>query len=142
MWCDRMLVAYDGSAASERALEMALGIAQQSPEVGIVFVHVARLAGTGGSMAGMDAMIAAEADQTRIRLEEIAGSIPNPTEVKVLVGTSPADLVVRCAREEGCDLIIMGSRGRGGVKGYLGSVSYAVTKESPVAVLIAKEDER
>lgn len=63
----------------------------------------------------------------------------NPTEVKVLKGTSPADLIVNCAKEEGCDLIIMGSRGQGGVKGFLGSVSYAVTKESPVTVLIAKE---
>ena len=32
----------------------------------------------------------------------------------------------------------MGSRGKGGVKGYLGSVSYGVVQESPVAVLIAK----
>ena len=37
-------------------------------------------------------------------------------------------------KEEGCDLIIMGSRGQGGVKGFLGSVSYAVTKESPIDV--------
>ena len=46
---------------------------------------------------------------------------------------------MNCAKDEGCDLIIMGSRGQGGVKGFLGSVSYAVTKESPVTVLIAKE---
>ena len=41
--------------------------------------------------------------------------------------------------EEGCDLIIMGSRGQGGVKGFLGSVSYAVVQGSPIAVLIAKD---
>ena len=71
--------------------------------------------------------------------EAIAAELPNPAEVKVLKGTSPADLIVNCAKDEGCDLIIMGSRGQGGVKGFLGSVSYAVTKESPVTVLIAKE---
>ena len=75
----------------------------------------------------------------REELEAIAADMVNPTEVKVLKGTSPADLIVNCAKEEGCDLIIMGSRGQGGVKGFLGSVSYAVTKESPVTVLIAKE---
>ena len=34
----------------------------------------------------------------------------------------------------------MGSRGRGGVKGYLGSVSDAVVQGSPIAVLITKEE--
>ena len=75
----------------------------------------------------------------REELEAIAADMVNPTEVRVLKGTSPADLIVNCAKEEGCDLIIMGSRGQGGVKGFLGSVSYAVTKESPMTVLIAKE---
>ncbi|WP_295999693.1 universal stress protein [uncultured Adlercreutzia sp.] len=50
--------------------------------------------------------------------------------------------MVNCAKDEGCDLIIMGSRGQGGVKGFLGSVSYAVTKESPMTVLIAKEGDQ
>lgn len=142
MWCEKMLVAYDGSTASQRALQMALGIAEHDADMGLVLVHVARLAGTGGSMAGVDTMIAQEADDVRQTLEEVAASVPNPVEVRVLAGTSPADLIVRCARDEGCDLILMGSRGQGGVKGFLGSVSYAVTKESPVAVLIAKEDGR
>ena len=75
----------------------------------------------------------------RQELEEAAAALPNPSRVVLLKGTSPADLIVNCAKEEGCDLIIMGSRGQGGVKGFLGSVSYAVTKESPVTVLIAKE---
>ena len=75
-------------------------------------------------------------------LEAVAEMLPNPAEVRLLRGTSPADLIVSCAIEEGCDLIVMGSRGQGGVKGYLGSVSYAVTKESPVTVLIAKDGAR
>ena len=48
-------------------------------------------------------------------------------------------MIALTAEDDGADLIIMGSRGQGGVKGFLGSVSYAVTKESPVTVLIAKE---
>ena len=52
------------------------------------------------------------------RMEAIAADMVNPTEVRVLKGTSPADLIVNCAKEEGCDLIIMGSRGQGGVKGF------------------------
>ncbi|WP_165060992.1 MULTISPECIES: universal stress protein [unclassified Adlercreutzia] len=141
MWCNKILVAYDGSAASKRALNMALGIIRPSEHIELVFVHVTRMAGVGTMTAGVDTVIANDAQDILEELELIANNIPNSVEIKLLVGTSPADLIVRCAREEGCDLIIMGSRGRGGVKGYLGSVSYAVTKESPIAVLIAKEDE-
>ena len=124
MWCKKILVAYDGSAPSHRALEVMREIAAQNPAVEVVLVHVMRLFSSGSAAAGMDT---------------IAADMVNPTEVRVLKGTSPADLIVNCAKEEGCDLIIMGSRGQGGVKGFLGSVSYAVTKESPMTVLIAKE---
>ena len=134
MWCKKILVAYDGSAPSHRALEVMREIAAQNPAVEVVLVHVMRLFSSGSAAAGMD-----DAMAIRQELEAIAADMVNPTEVKVLKGTSPADLIVNCAKEEGCDLIIMGSRGQGGVKGFLGSVSYAVTKESPVTVLIAKE---
>ena len=135
MWCKKILVAYDGSAPSHRALEVMREIAAQNPAVEVVLVHVMRLFSSGSAATVMvdDAMAIRE------ELEAIAADMVNPTEVRVLKGTSPADLIVNCAKEEGCDLIIMGSRGQGGVKGFLGSVSYAVTKASPMTVLIAKE---
>ena len=139
MWCHRMLVAYDGSAPSHRALEVMREIARQNPAAEVVLVHVMRLFSSGAAAAGADTVMVDDAMAIRGELEEVAATLPNPTEVRVLKGTSPADLIVNCAKDEGCDLIIMGSRGKGGVKGYLGSVSYAVTKESPMTVLIAKE---
>ena len=127
MWCKKILVAYDGSAPSHRALEVMREIAAQNPAVEVVLVHVMRLFSSGSAAAGMDTVMVDDAMAIREELEAIAADMVNPTEVKVLKGTSPADLIV------------MGSRGQGGVKGFLGSVSYAVTKESPVTVLIAKE---
>ena len=134
MWCKKILVAYDGSAPSHRALEVMREIAAQNPAVEVVLVHVMRLFSSGSAAAGMDTVMVDDAMAIREELEAIAADMVNPTEVRVLKGTSPADLIVNCAKEEGCDLIIMG-----GVKGFLGSVSYAVTKESPMTVLIAKE---
>lgn len=142
MWCRKALVAYDGSAPSHKALEVMKEIADQNPALEVVLVHVMRLFSSGAAAAGADTVMVDDAMAIRRELEEIADSLANPTEVKVLKGTSPADLIVNCAKDEGCDLIIMGSRGQGGVKGFLGSVSYAVTKESPMTVLIAKEGER
>ena len=132
-------MAYDGSAPSHKALEVMREIARQDPAVEVVLVHAMRLFSSGSAAAGMDTVLVDDAMAIREELEAIAAELPNPREVKVLKGTSPADLIVAAAKDEGCDLIIMGSRGKGGVKGYLGSVSYAVTKESPVTVLIAKE---
>ena len=139
MWTRKILVAYDGSAPSRRALELAAQVAGADPTVELVLAHVVRLFSSGAAAAGIDAVIMDDAASVRAELEAVAEMLPNPAEVRLLRGTSPADLIVSCAIEEGCDLIVMGSRGQGGVKGYLGSVSYAVTKESPVTVLIAKD---
>lgn len=139
MWSKKILVAYDGSEPSYKALDIARQIAASDPDIAVVLVHVMRLFSSGAAAAGIDTVIMDEVEPIKQELTEIAESLPNTTEVKILKGSSPADLIVECAKEKGCDLIIMGSRGQGGVKGFLGSVSYAVTKESPVTVLIAKE---
>ena len=76
------------------------------------------------------------------RLRSLRQSAPSSAfhrRAGLLKGSSPADLLLKCAQDEGCDLIVMGSRGQGGVKGFLGSVSYAVVQGSPIAVLIAKD---
>lgn len=138
MAAKKILVAYDGSEASQKALNIMLTIAEEYPEVDVVLVHVLRILSTGGVASGIDTVAFDAAQPIITELETIAESLPNNVEVKLLKGTSPADLIVNCAAETGADLIIMGSRGVGGVKGYLGSVSYGVVKNSPVTVMIAK----
>ena len=135
MWCSKILVAYDGSAASAKAVMLARSIARQDENIELVLVHVVKLYAMG---SGAESALMSTSDRVLAELADIKAEIPNPTTVHLLKGSSPADLILRCAQQEGCDLIIMGSRGNGGVKGYLGSVSYAVTQASPIAVLIAK----
>ena len=88
-------------------------IAAQNLAVEVVLVHVMRLFSSASAAAGMDTVMVDDAMAIRQELEAIAADMVNPTEVKVLKGTSSADLIVNCAKEEGCDLIIMGSRGQG-----------------------------
>lgn len=135
----KVLVAYDGSEPSKRAIEVLRGITAKSPEVDVILVHVMRLFSSGAAAAGIDTVVMDDAPDIKAELEEIAASLPNTVDVRILKGSSPADLILNCARDEGVDLIIMGSRGKGGVKGFLGSVSYAVIKDSPVTVMIAKD---
>lgn len=139
MWSHKILVAYDGSEPSQRAIEIVRDISGRYPEIDIVLVHVMRLFSSGAAAAGIDTVVMDEASPIKEELEQIASELPNKAEVKILKGSSPADLILNCARDEGADLIIMGSRGKGGVKGYLGSVSYAVVKDSPITVMIAKD---
>jgi nucleotide-binding universal stress UspA family protein len=56
-----------------------------------------------------------------------------------LVEGRPADKIVETAKLESCDLIVIGSRGLGGIKEFfLGSVSDRVADEAPCPVLIVK----
>lgn len=139
MWSHKILVAYDGSEPSRKAVEIVRDISERYPGIEVVLVHVLRIFSSGAAAAGIDTVVMDEAPSMKAELEEIAQSLSAPVDVKILKGTSPADLILNCARDEEVDLIIMGSRGRGGVKGYLGSVSYAVVKDSPVTVMIAKD---
>lgn len=139
MWCSKVLVAYDGSVPSAKALDLARSIGRQDENVELVLVHVVKLYGLG---TGAESVLISEAQTVLEELERIADEVPNKAHAHLLKGTSPADLILKCARDEGCDLIVMGSRGQGGVKGFLGSVSYAVVQGSPIAVLIAKDAPR
>jgi nucleotide-binding universal stress UspA family protein len=58
----------------------------------------------------------------------------------------PAETIIRCAREEGCDLIVMGARPMGRLRGALvrntgvtwGSVAAQVVKLADVPVVVVK----
>jgi len=139
MGTKKILVAYDGSQPAQKALSIMSELAKIDADIQIVLVHVMRLFSSGAAAAGIDTVVMDEAAPIKAELDQIAQSLPNKTEVKILKGSSPADLILNCAQDEGVDMIIMGSRGKGGVKGYLGSVSYALVKDSPVTVMIAKD---
>ncbi|MGI6218111.1 MAG: universal stress protein [Coriobacteriales bacterium] len=134
----KLLVAYDGSIPSRKAVEIAKEIASNQPEVSVTFVHAV---GTPSSSDNIDLHDALEREANKIveELKQLTDDMSNEHEIKLLRGTAPAKMIVDCALEKGTDLIIMGSRGRGGFKGYLGSVCHSVVQTSPINVLIAKQ---
>ncbi|MCK4583380.1 universal stress protein [Candidatus Bathyarchaeota archaeon] len=50
-----------------------------------------------------------------------------------------SDVIVKIAQEEDADLIVMGSRGMGGIVGFLGSTSRHVIEARTKPILIVKK---
>ena len=72
------------------------------------------------------------------RLAELVRSFGLPAETRIRGGV-PAESIIACAKEQDCDLIVMGTHGRRGVfsLGY-GSVAEAVLRQAPCPVLTVK----
>ena len=115
-----ILVAYDGSAPSNRALADALELVECGLGTRVVVLSVS------DPLKMEDPAFVAAARAAGVLLS--------------LGGDEKASLeaIVREAAQEPCGLIVMGSRGLGAIKGMLGSVSTAVLHASPVPVLITK----
>ena len=139
MFCSKILVAYDGSASSQAALKLLDSFIEADPLVEVVYFHALRIY-TAGAEAGAQIAVDQETD-AEAYLDQLVAARPDFSKKVVEPSVSPASDILHAVKEEGCDLIIMGSRGKGGIRGYLGSVSYSVLQRSEVPVLIAKEEE-
>jgi nucleotide-binding universal stress UspA family protein len=134
----------DLSEASRAALGQAAAIARES-RAELILLHVSA---RGGHAAGGEALLAPpprpavhpDRDEGRLKIwtEEAERLAPGAVTSIELMG-SPAEEIVRCAREFGCDLLVMGTHGRSGI-GHLalGSVAEAVIRAAPCPVLVVR----
>jgi nucleotide-binding universal stress UspA family protein len=143
----RVLVAVDGSPHAQRALEEAADLARVSGASLTMIAVVPNssvwvLGGMGwGAYVPEDVVRELDEQQTREyeamldgALESIADSVQPE---KVLAHGRPVQGILDQVRAGDHDLVVMGSRGRGEVKGLLlGSVSHSVLQLSPAPVLI------
>lgn len=144
----KILVAYDGSAPSNRALADALELVECGLGRRVVVLSVsdpakkADPAFAAAARAAGVSLTATEDEKPYLETlehqvaERIAG-FEEVVDLRVAFG-KPQEAIVRFAAEEPCGLIVMGSRGLGAVRGMLGSVSTAVLHASYVPVLITK----
>lgn len=140
MWYSKLLVAYDGSAPSEKAVKTACEMAVEHPECEVIFVYALTISSSALGDLGINQALTAEAEKVREYLELLAQTLPCKTQVKILKGSSPADMIIKCCKDEGCDFIVIGNRGKGGFKGYLGSVSQAVIRGTQAGVVVVKAE--
>ncbi len=133
-----ILVAYDGSAHSRKALEMAANVAQcehSKLKVLYAFDQVPIVLGDDETARFIERAM----NKGRELLAEVTLHLRD-TGLDFSTDTvegPAAEAILRVARMEGCDLIVMGSRGLGMVQGLLlGSVSYRVLHHANIPVLV------
>jgi nucleotide-binding universal stress UspA family protein len=138
-----LLVAYDGSDLSNKALTYAHNLVKDSAAGQLHVVHIYQFPTVvlGESIlpapASVDEEYSEQAQQILSQAKSKLSSYPNTTFV--LKQGQPAVELLEYSKEHGCDLIVMGSRGLGGIREFvLGSVSHNVVQQSRIPVLIIK----
>ncbi|TFY96786.1 universal stress protein [Ramlibacter rhizophilus] len=142
----RILLATDGSAASEHAAQTAIAMAR---------VHKARLTaiyvvdpypymGVGeANPMGFDAYMSAareHAARAHTHVDELCRQgDPVDLQLRMIEDVTALEGILNAAREESADLIVVGSHGRTGIgRALLGSVAGKVVANSKVPVLVVR----
>ncbi|MHA1607106.1 MAG: universal stress protein [Candidatus Freyarchaeota archaeon] len=146
----KILVAVDGSEYSEKAASYALAIAEKfGSEVVVLHVVTTPFFFVGIGNAGVAIAEYGTAKLLAEELENAGKKLLEEYEVKfkevgvkahlVLKRGNPPTAIIETAKEEECDLVIVGSRGLGDVKRFLlGSVSDKVSRHAHCPVLIVR----
>ncbi len=156
----RIMVPLDGSRESTRALKLAGGLARAyGAEVLLLRVvppHPVSISSVTPESVGGPVATELALESARLKERKDAAAAGRYLQAKlrqlrakgikadrrVLVGL-PGQSIIRAARNEGVDLIVMTSRGRGGFKrAILGSTSDEVVRKAGVPVLVVPQKKR
>jgi YjbE family integral membrane protein len=139
-----LLVPVDGSDAAARALQYALALRRSlaDPAVQLHVLNVQRpVSGDVSSFVSGQSLAEYYYERSTEALapaRRIAGDAGAQVQEHRQVGV-PGEVIAEVARQQGCDLIVMGSRGQGGAAAaLLGSVAQATIEHAGVPVLIVK----
>jgi nucleotide-binding universal stress UspA family protein len=135
---DRILVPTDGSTQVESAIEHAVEVA----DVHDASLHGLHVIGTDAfagvametSWGSIDQLLRDDAEEAVERIRDLAAERGVPARTEVVEG-KPSREIVSYAESTDCDLVVMGTHGRGGIdRLLLGSVAESVVRASSVPV--------
>ena len=134
-----ILVPVDGSEGADRAIEKAVMLAQICAAK-LNFLYVANMNQLAINAVLSDAILDSVTKAGNVILDRALEMVPAGVAKESFSDTgSPAVVILDFAETNDIDLIVMGSRGLGVVKGVLlGSVSQYVVEQSKCPVLVVK----
>ncbi len=144
MLFSNILVAFDGSDLSTKALDKAIQLAKANPGCSIEVLNVLQFPNLilgEAYIAATPAMKESMLEETEKMLETAEQKLKSQAvsyQITTIEGL-PAKTIVDFAKKKKSDLIVIGSRGLNGFKELvLGSVSHNVVQHSDIPVLVVK----
>jgi nucleotide-binding universal stress UspA family protein len=146
---EKIFVPIDGSEHADKALDYALNIAKKySASIEILNValtppHIGYVSPPlGPARAVVTYSKELKANSKKMLSKALVKAKKNYPDLSIstkLLEGQPADKIVETAKKGNFDIIIMGSRGLGGIKEFfLGSVSHRVSNDAECPILIVK----
>ena len=139
-----ILVPYDNSEHANNALKEAINMASENPEATIHVVEVVAppqdlvYSSINQTGFGMGVSVVAKGDFAKVVEERNAEQDKELQETIADVVEGFPGTIIETAKHYDCDLIVMGSRGLGAIRGAIGSVSYGVLRSAEIPVLVVK----
>ncbi|MEG0027417.1 MAG: universal stress protein [Raoultibacter sp.] len=137
-----ILVAFDGSDLSIKALNLAADIVRLNSDTQLDVVYAAPVPAfavtEASSMQTVIDSMAGDGEAVISLAQNALDDLGDRVKTKLVRGVYPADEILEIIESGDYDMVVMGSRGLSGIKEYIGSVSYKVLHGSSVPVLIAK----
>ncbi|SEN80647.1 Nucleotide-binding universal stress protein, UspA family [Halorientalis persicus] len=139
-----VLLPTDGSAEMEPVVDHAAALADRD-DASIHALYVVDAASFSSlpmetSWEGISELLYEEGTAALNEVERIVGGRA-PVE-RIVAEGKPSKTIVEHADDDGCDLIVMGTHGRGGIdRLLLGSVAERVVRRSPVPVMTVRVEE-
>ncbi|THC46671.1 universal stress protein [Massilia sp. Mn16-1_5] len=140
----RILLPTDGSAASQRAVLAGVDLARETGAevIGLTVVPPFHTLSVDPEMlettpAHYEEHARQQAGRILAEVEQAARAAQVPYRIERANGDNPYEMIIKTARDTGCDLILMASHGRKGIKGLLlGSETQKVLVHSAIPVLV------
>lgn len=140
----KIVAAYDGSKASNKALDKAIDLVKLTPGASLTVLHVFDYPrfyiaeGYAPIPASVNKDFYELAEKTVEEAKSRLAEAGVTATVEMLQG-SPADVILKYAKSNDNDVIVIGSRGLGTIREFvLGSVSHNVVQNAKIPVLVIK----
>ena len=138
-----LLIATDGSELAQKAVDQGLALAKalnaKATVINVTPHWTSTVSGQAAQAEIYNKLVADEASKILSSVDDAAKKAEITCDTVHVINRLPADGIIETANVRGCDLIVMASQGRRGLRRLiLGSQAYEVVTQSTIPVLVCR----